>query len=80
MGTQSIMENEELALCTILIELALCWGFAMFADYTGESIGAGLQNESDRVRGTHPRKHIPSTHYYSNILIVLIQWPVSLYL
>lgn len=63
MGAHS-MENGKLALSVILFQLMLLWAFAMFVDYTGESIGVGLQNELGRVRGTHPRKQIPSVYYY----------------
>ncbi|XP_057367148.1 ammonium transporter Rh type B-like isoform X1 [Daphnia carinata] len=58
------MENGSFALCAIFLELALCWAFAMFVDYTGESIGIVVENDPDRVRGTHPRNHLSSVYYY----------------
>ncbi len=59
------MKDEVFALCVsvIFIELGLCWAFAMFADYTGDSIGK-MENDPDRVHGTHPRKHLSSNIYY----------------
>lgn len=64
-SSRTMMENGKLALCVLFFQLALCWAFAMFVDYTGESIGPGLENESGPIRGTHPRKHLSSIYYYS---------------
>ena len=52
------------ALCVIFIELGLCWAFAMFVDYTRDSIGMVDEYDRERVRGTHPRKHLSSNIYY----------------
>lgn len=58
-------------MCILFLELALCWAYAMFVDYTGESIGIVVDNDLDRVRGTHARKHLSSIYYYSNNAVIL---------
>lgn len=73
LGSYFTMENNgSFALCILFLELALCWAYAMFVDYTGESIGIVVENDFDRVRGTHVRKHLSSIYYYSNNAIILI--------
>ncbi|XP_046636817.1 ammonium transporter Rh type B-like isoform X2 [Daphnia pulicaria] len=65
LGSYFTMENNgSFALCILFLELALCWAYAMFVDYTGESIGIVVENDFDRVRGTHVRKHLSSIYYY----------------
>lgn len=72
LGSYFTMENGSFALCILFLELALCCSYAMFVDYTGESIGIVVENDFDRVRGTHVRKHLSSIYYYSNNAIILI--------